>query len=113
MLEILFLLLLLAAAAATILFWAAAAAIAIAIGAAIGAVLQLIWWLVTRPVVWPFQALAWLIRGTPNRPPLAAPTRDDQDHHGRFDRLERLKALLDSGAISPDEYNRLKAQILT
>jgi hypothetical protein len=119
--ELLVVLLILGGAVATILFWALAASIAIAIGAGILLVLNFVWWLVTRPIVWPIRAIRWLFTGGPRGQSITVSAAANQaviqqgiaqDIHDRAERLSRLKALLDTGALSEAEYARMKAEIL-
>lgn len=117
--ELIFLLLLLVGAIGTILFWALAASLAMAIGAGLLLVLNFIWWLVTRPIVWPIMAIRRLVNGGPmgqSRPAYvpSLPIQADVAHdiHDRADRLSRLKALMDSGALSQAEFDRMKAEVL-
>jgi hypothetical protein len=49
----------------------------------------------------------------PAAPAQAAAAQDAaRDIHDRAERLSRLKALLDTGALSQAEYDRMKAEIL-
>jgi hypothetical protein len=100
------------AAVATILFWAAAFAIAMAIGAFILVVLKFAWWVITRPVVWPIQAIGWMFRDGPKASLDGAPLQPAtgyvaHDIHDRTERLSRLKALLDDGALNQAEFDRM------
>ncbi len=112
--ELLFLLILFLAAVGTVLFWAAVLAAAMAIGAGILLVLNFLWWLITRPIVWPIRAIGYLVRPRPERPaPNNVPDAGAaQNVQALADRLERLKALLDDGALSQAEYDKMKAEIL-
>ena len=119
--ELLYVLIILGGAVATILFWTLAAGLAMAIGAGILLVLNFIWWLVTRPIVWPIRAIRWLFIGRPRGQSVTVSAAANQvimqqgivrDIHDRAERLTCLKALLDSGALSEVEYSRMKAEIL-
>lgn len=108
----LLLLLFFASAVLTIMFWATAAAVALAI-------LQGIFWLITRPIVWLVIMPLQYILGGSQKPspgpqqaslrainPAAASSTDKLQH------LAKLKALLDSGALSQSEFERLKSELL-
>lgn len=107
----LLLLLLFASAVLTIIFWATAAAVAVAI-------LQGIFWLITRPIVWlVIMPLQYLFGGSQKPSPgtqqaslraINSPVSSPTD---KLQQLGKLKALLDSGALSQAEFERLKAEL--
>lgn len=114
-----FLLLALAAAAATILAYALAGAAIYGLFLAVVAVFRFALWVITRPIVWPIMAIRRLVSGGPNgrsaahMPATTAQANIAQDIHHRAERLSRLKALLDNGALSEAEYDRMKAEVLS
>lgn len=116
--ELAFFLVLLGGAVAVILFWGAAVAIALAIGTGLLLLAKGIWWLITRPIVWPIQALKCLSSrdsdGQFQSSVYTGSTEADvaRDIHDRAERLSRLKALLDTNSISRAEYDLMKAEIL-
>lgn len=109
---VLLLLIFFASAVLTIMFWATAAAVALAI-------LQGIFWLITRPIVWlVIMPLEYLFGGSQKPSPgtqkasVRAINPAATSSTGKLQQLAKLKALLDSGALSQAEFERLKSELL-
>lgn len=107
----LLLLLFFASAVLTIIFWAAASAVALAI-------LQGIFWLITRPIVWlVIMPLQYLFGSSEKQPQgarqgsLRSPGPAAASSTDKLQQLAKLKALLESDAITNAEFERLKAEL--
>jgi len=112
-------LLLFAASVPTVLYWAAVVALVYLILGTIWLTLKAVWWMITRSFVCHIIQPLKFIFGIqtengaaatlPTRPEIVPPTPSGLSR--RISHLTKLQSLKDSGAITPDEFDRMKHQV--
>jgi uncharacterized membrane protein len=113
------LLFLFVSAVLTLLFWATVVAVAVAILGLLWAIVQGIFWIVTRPIVWlvimPLQFICGSNRAKSSANTQHSPHRTINSAAGssndKLQQLGKLKGLLDSGTVTPAEFEQLKADL--
>lgn len=124
---LLFALVFFAAAVLTMLFCAAVVATATAILAVLLLILQAGWWIITRPIVWfiirPVEYLCGIKTSPPNEvtsvakvraktlPSIPLPVATSAMTE-KVEQLQKLKSLLEDGAINQDEFEGMKTEVL-